>query len=119
LGRGHQQALFLPEAHTDFIFSVVGEELGFVGCTVILGAFLLIGWRGIRAAHRAPDRFGFYLALGITTWVVAQALIHMGVCVGLLPTKGLVLPFVSYGGSSLLASMVGMGVLLNVSQHGC
>lgn len=119
LGRGHQQALFLPEAHTDFIYSVVGEELGFVGCTVILGAFLLIGWRGLRAAHRAPDRFGFYLALGITTLIVSQALIHMGVCVGMLPTKGLALPFVSYGGSSLLASMVGMGVLLNVSQHGC
>ena len=117
-GRGHQQALFLPQAHTDFIYSVIGEELGFVGCVLVLAAFLILGWRGLRAASRAPDTHGFYLALGITAALVFQALVHMGVCVGLFPTKGLTLPFVSYGGSSLLVTMAATGVLLNVSQHG-
>ena len=82
-GRGHQQALFLPQAHTDFIYSVIGEEFGFVGCTLVLAAFLILGWRGLRAAGRAPDSHGFYVALGITAVLVFQALVHMGVCVGL------------------------------------
>ena len=84
---------------------------------MLLVAFLVIFWRGMRAAWRAPDRFGFYLALGVTNLIVLQALINMGVCVGLLPTKGLPLPFVSYGGSSLLTSLAAMGLLINVSQH--
>jgi cell division protein FtsW len=117
LGGGSQRALFLPAPHTDFIFSVVGEDFGLIGCGVVLAAFLLLFWRGLRAAMRAPDRFGFYLALGITSTLVLQGLINMGVCVGLLPTKGLPLPFISYGGSSLLVSMTAMGLLLNVSLH--
>jgi len=117
LGGGSQRALFLPAPHTDFIFSVVGEDLGLIGCATMLVAFLLLFWRGLRAAMRAPDRFGFYLALGITCMLVLQALINMGVCLGLLPTKGLPLPFISYGGSSLLVSMAAMGLLLNVSLH--
>src|SRR5262245_36796637 len=117
LGQGQQKAFYLPAAHTDFIFSVVGEELGLLGTLLLLSAFLLLSWRGMRAALRAPDRFGFYLALGITHLLVLQALVNMGVCLGLLPTKGLPLPFISYGGSSLLMSMLATGVLLNVSQH--
>jgi cell division protein FtsW len=117
LGHGQQKAFYLPAAHTDFIFSVIGEELGLVGTFLLLLAFLLVFWRGMRAASRAPDRFGFYLALGITNLLVLQALINICVCVGLLPTKGLPLPFISYGGSSLLVSMMALGLLLNVSQH--
>jgi cell division protein FtsW len=117
LGQGQQKAFYLPAAHTDFIFSVVGEELGIAGTSLLLAAFLVLFWRGIRTALRAPDRFGFYLALGLTVLVTFQGLIHMGVCVGLLPTKGLPLPFVSYGGSSLLATLAATGILLNVSQH--
>jgi cell division protein FtsW len=116
-GFGGQRALFLPAPHTDFIFSVVGEDLGLLGCSSLLAVFLLLFWRGMRAAMRAPDRFGFYLALGITCMLVLQGLINMGVCLGLLPTKGLPLPFISYGGSSLLVSMAAMGMLLNVSLH--
>ena len=118
-GQGQQKAHYLPAAHTDFIFSVVGEEIGLIGTTLLLATFLFIYWRGMRAALRAPDRFGFYLALGITHLIVLQALINMGVCLGLLPTKGLPLPFVSYGGSSLLLSMIAMGSLLNISRHSC
>jgi cell division protein FtsW len=117
LGQGQQKAFYLPAAHTDFIFSVVGEEAGLVGCVTLVAAFLLLFWRGIRSALRAPDRFGFFLALGLTLLLVLQAMVNMAVCVGLLPTKGLPLPFISYGGSSLLASMLAMGILLNVSQH--
>jgi cell division protein FtsW len=117
LGQSQQKAFYLPAAHTDFIFSVIGEELGLAGTCMLLIAFLLVFWRGMRAASRAPDRFGFYLALGITNLLVLQALINICVCIGLLPTKGLPLPFISYGGSSLLASMVAVGLLLNVSQH--
>jgi len=116
-GRGLGKAFFVPAVHTDFIFSVIGEELGLLGTSALLGAFLLIYWRGIRAARRAPDRFGFYLALGLTNMIVLQALINMSVCLGLLPTKGMPLPFISYGGSSLLATMTAMGLLINVSQH--
>jgi cell division protein FtsW len=115
LGGGAQRALFLPAPHTDFIFSVIGEDFGLIGCAAVLLAFVLLFWRGLRAALRAPDRFGFYLALGITGLLVLQGLINMGVCLGLAPTKGLPLPFISYGGSSLLVSMAAMGLLLNVS----
>jgi len=116
-GHGMQKAWFLPAAHTDFIFSVVGEEMGLIGSLLLLAAFLVLFWRGVRAAMRAPDRFGFHLALGVTCLLVVQALIHMGVCLGLLPTKGLPLPFISYGGSSLVATLAATGLLLNVSQH--
>jgi len=117
LGQGQQKALFLPAAHTDFIFSIVGEELGLIGSLSLLFAFLLLFWRGMRVALRSPDRFGFYLAFGLTNLLVIQALINMCICVGLLPTTGLPLPFISYGGSSLLSSMAAIGMLLNVSQH--
>lgn len=116
-GQSQQKAFFLPAAHTDFVFSVIGEELGLMGTSAVLAIVIVVFWRGLRAAARAPNRFGFYLALGCTSLVVLQSLIHMGVCVGLLPTKGLPLPFISYGGSSLLATMAAMGLLLNVSNH--
>jgi cell division protein FtsW len=116
-GKGQAKALFLPEAHTDFIYSIVSEEFGFLGSMLLLAAFMLLLWRGLRTARMAPDRHGFYLALGITTLLVLQGVIHMGVCVGLFPTKGLSLPFVSYGGSSLVVSMAATGILLNVSRY--
>ncbi|MCP3981629.1 MAG: putative lipid II flippase FtsW [bacterium] len=117
LGGGQAKALFLPAVHTDFIFSLIGEEFGLIGTMTLLLAFMLVFWRGLRAAVRAPDRFGFYLALGLTLMLVLQALVNMCVCLGLLPTKGLPLPLISYGGSSLLVSMMAMGLLINVSQH--
>jgi cell division protein FtsW len=117
LGQGQQKALFLPAAHTDFIYSIVGEELGLVGSLMLLLAFVLLYWRGLRTAYGAPDRFGFYLALGLVHLLVLQALLNMAICVGLLPTTGVTLPLISYGGSSLLASMAAMGLLLNVSQR--
>ncbi len=117
LGMGHQQAYFLSEAHTDFIFAVIGEQLGLLGTLAVVGSFLILLWRGLRTTLRAPDRFGFYLALGITCLLTLQAFTNMAVCVGLVPTTGLTLPFVSYGGSSLLASLTALGLLINVSQH--
>lgn len=116
-GMGQQKAYFLPAPHTDFIFSVVGEEFGLIGTLTLLAAVGLVAWRGLRAATRAPNRFAFYVALGGTMLVALQSLIHMGVCVGLLPTKGLPFPFLSYGGSSLIASFAVIGLILNVSQH--
>jgi cell division protein FtsW len=114
---GVQKLFYLPEPHNDFIYSVIGEELGLVGTTVVLICFCIITWRGLRASFRAPDRFGAFLALGLTMMISFQAFFNISVVLGLLPTKGLPLPFVSYGGSSLLINMIGMGVLLNVSQH--
>jgi cell division protein FtsW len=117
LMNGVQKLFYLPYPHTDFIYSVIGEELGLLGSTVVLACFCVIAWRGLRTAMRAPDRFGAFVALGITSMITVQALFNMSVTLGLLPTKGIPLPFVSFGGSSLLVSMIGMGVLLNVSQH--
>jgi cell division protein FtsW len=117
LMNGVQKLFYLPYPHTDFIYSVIGEELGLAGATVVLTCFCVIGWRGLRVAMRAPDRFGAFLALGITAMITVQAFFNMSVTLGLLPTKGIPLPFVSFGGSSLLVSMIGMGILLNVSQH--
>lgn len=117
LGQGQQKAYYLYAAHTDFIFSVIGEELGLIGTLLFVGAILVLFWRGLRTARHAPDRFAFYVVLGATCMLSFQALTHVGVCVGLLPTKGLPLPLVSYGGSSLIASMALVGLLLNVSQH--
>jgi cell division protein FtsW len=114
---GVQKLFYLPEPHTDFIYAVIGEELGLVGTTTVLLAFVVILWRGLRIARRAPDAFGAFLAVGLTAMIAAQAFINMSVVLGLLPTKGIPLPFVSAGGSSLLISLVGMGILLNLSQH--
>ena len=112
-----QKLFFLPEPHTDFIFAVISEELGLIGATATLACFCLIGWRGTRIALRAPDSFGSFVALGLTAMIVVQAFVNMSVVLGLLPTKGIPLPLVSFGGSSLLISLLGMGVLLNISQH--
>ena len=117
LGQGQQKAFYVPDSHTDFIYSVIGEELGMIGTVGLLLIFLIIFWRGLRAAWRAPDRFGFYLALGLSSMILMQAMINMGVCTGLLPNKGLPLPLISYGGSSLVVSMTAIGIVLNVSQH--
>jgi cell division protein FtsW len=114
---GVQKLFYLPEPHNDFIYAVISEELGFIGATVVLACFCVITWRGLRTALRAPDRFGAFLALGLTTMVAFQAFFNVSVVLGLLPTKGIPLPFVSYGGSSLLINLLGMGILLNVSQH--
>ncbi len=120
LGQGQsvQKLSFLPHPESDFIFSIVAEELGFLGAAAVLAAFGVVLWRGFRAGLRAPDRFGRYLGLGITSLLVIQALINMGVAVALLPTKGIPLPFVSYGGSSLMVALALSGVLLNISEHG-
>jgi cell division protein FtsW len=112
-----QKLLFLPEPHTDFIYAVISEEFGLIGATVILACFLVIAWRGMRVALRAPDSFGALAATGLTTMFALQALVNISVVLGMMPTKGIPLPFVSAGGSSLLVSLVGMGILLNVSQH--
>ena len=114
---GKQKLFYLPEAHTDFIFAVVGEELGMIGTCSVLVLFTLFLWRGVRASMRAPDLFGFYLALGITAMVCVQAFTNMSVVLGLLPTKGIPLPFLSYGGSSFVVMLASVGILLNVSQQ--
>ncbi len=114
---GLQKLFYLPEPHNDFIFSVIGEELGLIGATVVVACFCVITWRGLRTAMRAPDRFGTFVAIGLTTMIAFQAFFNISVVLGLLPTKGIPLPFVSAGGSSLLINMIGMAVLLNVSQH--
>ena len=114
---GVQKLFYLPEPHNDFIFAVISEELGLIGATVIVACFCVICWRGLRTAVRAPDRFGAFLALGLTTMVAFQAFFNISVVLGIAPTKGIPLPFVSYGGSSLLINLIGMGILLNVSQH--
>lgn len=114
---GKQKLLYLPEAHTDFIYAVIGEELGFAGAMFTLVLFLVIAWRGIRTFLRVDDLFGKYLALGITTMLVFQALMNISVVIGIAPTKGIPLPMISYGGSSLLSSMICFGLLLSVSER--
>jgi cell division protein FtsW len=115
LGDGKQKLFFLPEAHTDFIAAIIGEELGLLGLCAIMAIFAVVVWRGLLTAWLARDSFGRYLAFALTVQFALQALIHMGVVMGLLPTKGLTLPFVSYGGTSLVISMFAAGVLLNIS----
>ncbi len=114
IGRGYQKLFYLPEPHTDFIFSVIGEELGLIGVLIILGLYALILWRGISIARNAKDSFNAYLAIGITVAIVLQVCVNMGVALGLLPTKGLTLPFLSYGGTSLLINMASIGILMNI-----
>jgi cell division protein FtsW len=112
-----QKLFYLPEAHTDFIFAVLCEELGFIGGALVIALLAIYGWRGLRAAFNAPDEFGRFAALGITIMVMSQALINLGVVLGMMPTKGIPLPFISYGGSSLLVMLLATGVLLNISQQ--
>jgi cell division protein FtsW len=114
---GKQKLFYLPEAHTDFIYAVVGEEFGMIGTGAVLLLFVVFLWRGLRTSMRAPDLFGFYLALGITMMVSVQAFINMSVVLSLLPTKGIPLPFLSYGGSSFVVMLASVGILLNVSQQ--
>jgi cell division protein FtsW len=114
---GVQKLFYLPEPHTDFIYAVIAEELGLIGATAVLLCFGVIAWRGLRIATRAEDTFGAFLAIGLTTMIVVQAFVNMSVVLGMLPTKGIPLPLVSAGGSSLLINLLGMGMLLNISQH--
>ncbi|MBN1930068.1 MAG: putative lipid II flippase FtsW [Desulfobacterales bacterium] len=114
IGKGYQKLFYLPEPHTDFIFSVIGEELGLLGVLVILGLYTLILFRGIRIAYNAADPFGSFMAIGLTTSIGLQVCVNMGVTLGLLPTKGLTLPFLSYGGTSLLVNMASIGILMNI-----
>jgi cell division protein FtsW len=117
LMQGRQKLFYLPEAHTDTIYAVVGEEFGLAGSAALLIAFVVILWRGVRATVLLPDEFGRYLALGITTMLVIQAFFNMTVVLGMMPTKGIPLPMISFGGSSLLVTLASLGILLNVSEH--
>jgi cell division protein FtsW len=114
---GRQKLLYLPEAHKDFIYAVAGEELGMIGSVGLLLGFAVIFWRGIRATLRINDDFGRYLALGLTVVVVVQGFMHMSVVLGMMPTKGIPLPMISYGGSSLVSTLASLGMLMNVSEH--
>lgn len=116
LGEGKQKLFFLPEPHTDFIYSLIGEELGFFGASLVVLLYLIILWRGTRIAVRTEDLFGRFLAMGLTIMIGVQAMMNLGVASGLLPPKGLPLPFVSFGGSSLLINMIALGILLNISK---
>lgn len=116
LGASRQKWMYVPNAHTDFIFSILGEELGILGTLFVLGAFLYLGWLGYRIARRAPDGFGFLLASGITSLILMAALVNMGVAVGVLPTTGLTLPFLSYGGTELVVQLAMVGILLSISR---
>ncbi|HXJ80996.1 MAG TPA: putative lipid II flippase FtsW [Candidatus Methylomirabilis sp.] len=118
LGESKQKLFYLPEPYTDFVFAILGEELGLVGAGLVVGLFAVLIWRGLRVGLRAPDSFGAYLALGLTVMLATQTLVNLGVVTGALPTKGLPLPFVSFGGSALLMTMFSAGVLLNISQYG-
>src|SRR5256714_3563357 len=113
--QGRQKLLFLPFAHSDFIFAVIGEELGLIGAVTVVFVFAIFLWRGMRSALRAPDRFGMLLGIGIVVGIVAQALLNMSVVLALVPTKGIPLPFISYGGSSLVPTLAGVRILLNIS----
>jgi cell division protein FtsW len=117
LGGGSQKLFFLPAPHTDFIFSVIGEELGIMGVLITLGLFALFTIRGMCIALKAGDPFGTLLGVGVTTMIAMQAIINVGVVLALLPTKGLTLPFISYGGTSLLVNAMAVGILLNLSSQ--
>ena len=118
LGASRAKWLFLPNAHTDFIFAVIGEELGLIGTMTVLGLFCAFAVLGIRVAQHAPDRFGMLLATGVTVWVVVQAAVNIGAVIGLFPVSGIPLPFVSFGGSSLVVTMIAVGILTNVARQG-
>lgn len=117
LGQSRQKFNYLPEPVTDSIFAVLGEELGMIGATVVVGLFLFLAWRGVRIALRAPDEFGRLLAVGIVSWIVFQAFINISAITGLIPLTGIPLPFISYGGTSLAVLLAAVGILLNISKH--
>ena len=117
IGNAVQNGIMIPEPFTDFIFAIIGKEVGLIGTGLVVCLFSLIGWRGLRIALNCKDRFGFYLATGITCLIVFQGFFNMGVVTGLLPTKGITLPFISYGGTSLIFNALAIGILLNVSQY--
>ena len=117
LGQGKQKMLFLPEPHTDFIFSIVGEELGLIGAAAVLGAFIVLGIRMIRIVHKQSDRFSFLLGSGLAASIILFAMVNMGVAIGLLPVTGLPLPFISSGGTNLIVSLWSVGVLWNLSRY--
>jgi len=117
LMEGVQKLFYIPEAHNDFIYAIIGEELGLLGTTAVLVCFCVIAVRGMRAAMFAPDRLGALLATGLTAMIAVQAFVNISVVLGLVPTKGIPLPFVSSGGSSMIANMIAMGILLNITQH--
>lgn len=117
LMEGRQKLFYLPYPYSDFIYAVIGEELGLLGAAAVVAGFVLLLWRGLRAAWKAPDAFGTYLAAGLTLAIVLQAFINISVVLGLLPTKGIPLPFISAGGSSLVFTLLAVGLVLNVSQH--
>ena len=117
LGESRQKLFYLPEAHTDFVFSVIGEELGLLGALAVLALFGVIVLRGLRLTVRTEEPFEQYLAFGLTLLLGLQALIHMGVVMGLMPTKGLVLPFISYGGSAMMINLTEAGILLGLSRR--
>jgi cell division protein FtsW len=118
LGESKQKLFYLPEPYTDFIFAIIGEELGLVGALLVVALFVALGYLGVRAAVRARDEFGRLIAIGITTWFCVQAFVNIGAVIGVLPITGVPLPFISFGGSSLLATMGAAGILLNVARQG-
>jgi cell division protein FtsW len=117
LGQGKQKFLYLPAQHTDFIFAVIGEELGFIGAALVISFFAVFVWRGLRVAVTAPDSFSSLLATGLTVGIALQAIINIGVVTGSMPITGITLPFVSFGGTSLIFTLIGVGILLNISKY--
>jgi cell division protein FtsW len=117
LGASRQKWLYVPNAHTDFIFAILGEELGLIGTMMIIGLFVAFAYVGVRTSRRAPDAFGRLVAIGVTTWIVGQAIVNMGAVTGLLPITGVPLPMVSFGGSALVVSLVGIGILANIARQ--
>jgi cell division protein FtsW len=116
LGYSIQKLLYLPEAHTDFIFSIIGEEFGFIGCIALILAFILLIIRGIIVSIHAPDQFGTLLSIGIVTLFALEVLLNLGVVTNILPVTGIPLPLISYGGSSLIIKLSALGILLNISK---
>jgi cell division protein FtsW len=117
LGASRQKWLYVPNAHTDFIFAILGEELGLIGTMMVIGLFVGFAYIGVRTARRAPDAFGRLVAIGVTTWIVGQAIVNMGAVTGLLPITGVPLPLVSFGGSALVVSLIGIGILANIARQ--
>jgi cell division protein FtsW len=117
LGASRQKWMYVPNAHTDFIFAIIGEEMGLVGTLAVVGVFVLLAYAGIRVARRAADSFGRLVATGVTAWIVGQAIINMGAVTGMLPITGVPLPLVSFGGSALVFTLAGIGILANIAQQ--